>query len=74
MLDYLKEEFKFKFFGVAILNESISNFTYELRFSYSPRNEDIRINWKDWKVDFIHPYIPFVGPRAKQFNTGGEPG
>ena len=37
MVNYVSERSDKYLFGVAFLNESVSNFTYELRFPYKPR-------------------------------------
>ena len=74
MLEYLATDFEYKVFGVSVLNESISNFTYKLRFSYSPRNDDRETDWQDWKTNLLSPVFPALGPRAKQIYSGGDPG
>jgi hypothetical protein len=51
MLNYLASNYTFNMFGIGILNESISNFTYELRFSNSPRSKDDVLEWKDWHTE-----------------------
>ncbi len=53
MIEYLQKDPSYKFFGVSILNDSLSNFTYKLRFPYSPRNEDRKTDWNDWKTKYI---------------------
>ncbi len=74
MIKYLSKDHIYKLFGVSIQNQSMSNFTYALRFPYSPRNEDRETDWKDWKTNLIFPVFPVVGPRAKEDFTGGDPG
>jgi len=74
MIEYLEKDSMYKIFGVSVISESISNFTYKLRFPYSPRNEDRDTDWKDWKTDILFPVFPQLGPRAKLKNTGGDPG
>lgn len=37
MVTFVSERSDKYLFGVAFLNESVSNFTYELRFPYKPR-------------------------------------
>lgn len=74
MVQYLAKDFNYKLFGVAVLNDSVKNFTYKLRFSYSPRNEDRKTDWQDWKTNLIWPIFPVLGPRSKHDNNGGEPG
>ena len=74
MINYLKKDFEYKVFGVSILNESISNFTYKLRFPNTPRNEDRNTDWSNWKTNLLSPIFPQLGPRSKMHYTGGDPG
>jgi hypothetical protein len=71
MISYLAKDYKYKIFGVAFLNDSITNFTYQLRFPYSPRNEDRDTDWTDWKTNLPWPLFPVLGPRASNDYTGG---
>lgn len=74
MLDFLKLDYEYKVFGVTILNESVNNFTYKLRFPYSPRNLERETDWSDWKTNLLWPVFPTLGPRSKSQYTGGDPG
>ena len=50
MVAYLAKEINYKLFGVSILNDSVQNFTYKLRFPYSPHNQNRKTDWTDWKT------------------------
>ena len=51
MIAYMSEDYASKVFAVEILNnDSVSHFTYKLRFPYSPRNTDRSTDWTDWKT------------------------
>ena len=51
MLDFMASDYTKHTFAIGVLNESINNFTYELRFSNSPRSKDNFIKWKDWHTE-----------------------
>jgi len=72
---YLSKNQQYHLFGIGFLNDSITNFTYEIRFPNSPRSQNVQIGeWKDWKTELIFPKMDTLGPREKNFDYGGEPG
>lgn len=74
MLDFLSKNYNYNTFGIGVLDSNISNFTYELRFSNSPRFREQGLNWENWKTENIFPTYEKLGPRDKSSNFGGEPG
>ena len=74
LVDYLGQDYTYHMFGIGILNDSIQNFTYELRFSNSPRHQNDLIEWKDWHTEFIFPPYEPLGPRDRISQFGGSPG
>ena len=74
MLEYLAADYNYHMFGIGVLNESLTNFTYALRFSHSPRHKNDLIQWDDWKTKSIFPTFDTLGPRDKTCNFGGSPG
>jgi hypothetical protein len=55
----------------------LGNFTYKLRYSYSPKNSGEIGSIKrdqDWKTNFLFFLFPILGPREKNQNDGGDPG
>ena len=74
MLDFLKKDYVKNMFGIGILEENVSNFTYELRFSNTPRFREPLLNWNDWKTDKIFTQYEKLGARDDSSNYGGEPG
>nr|QUF59427.1 ATP-binding cassette transporter Abca3-1 [Brachionus angularis] len=63
--------------GISFLNQSIDNFIYKIRLSYSPKyigqtgffNKDL-----DWKTNLLFSIFPILGPREKNDFEGGDPG
>ena len=37
-------------FHLTQKNDSVQNFTYKLRFPYSPHNQNRKTDWTDWKT------------------------
>ena len=74
MLEFLGNDTANNTFGIGVLSDSITNFTYELRFSNSPRSKDDFVDWKDWHTEFIFPSLEPMGPREKLSEYGGTPG
>jgi ATP-binding cassette subfamily A (ABC1) protein 3 len=63
--------------GASFINLDLKNFTYKLRFSYSPKNSDEPALFKkdnDWKTQFIFNLFPILGPRESGQTEGGDPG
>lgn len=70
----MAKDYEYKVFGVVILNESRSNFTYKLRFPSKPRNDNKDTDWSNWDTNLIKPVFPGLGPRYKSDQNGGSPG
>jgi ATP-binding cassette subfamily A (ABC1) protein 3 len=71
------EKFKSTLGAVIFLNESLNNFEYKIRLSYSPRFKgrwDIFRRDLDWKTKLIYWLFPILGPRDKAEVEGGDPG
>eukprot|EP00057_Strongylocentrotus_purpuratus_P033371 XP_791165.4 PREDICTED: ATP-binding cassette sub-family A member 3 [Strongylocentrotus purpuratus] len=60
-----------------------SNLNYSIRLSSSPRNSpamssggqsSLNDQKSEWKTDELFPFIMTMGPRAKQYSWGGDPG
>jgi ATP-binding cassette, subfamily A (ABC1), member 3 len=63
--------------GASFLNDTIENFTYKLRYSYSPKNSGENRLFrrdKDWKTNLLYTVFPILGPREKDNREGGDPG
>ena len=52
MIVYMQKDTDYKVFGVGVLNDSLTNFTYKIRFPFSPRNDDRKTDWNDWKTKY----------------------
>lgn len=74
MIDYLSQDYNYHLFGIGILDDSVNNFAYELRFSNSPRFKEELLDWRDWQTENIFPRYEKLGPRDKSSQFGGEPG
>nr|UOU03313.1 ATP-binding cassette subfamily A3-2 [Brachionus rubens] len=62
--------------AISFLNDSVQNFTYEIRLSYSPRYNQKGLFKKDldWKTQLLFNLFPILGPREKNELEGGDPG
>nr|QUF59428.1 ATP-binding cassette transporter Abca3-2 [Brachionus angularis] len=78
MVDYVTDPINSKFTlgGISFLNQSIDNFIYKIRLSYSPRYGQKGLFKKDldWKTNLLFSIFPILGPREKNEIEGGDPG